>query len=200
MMLVGMGMMDSFDGDKDEIYIADSAGIQVFDEVTVSLWFKTSETIANNVLLNKHADIYIRTGSTANSLVVGHSDLDSSWTSVSGLPSFNDGKWHHVAWTKSNGKSIIYFDGLNVVEKDVTGTIDSTGKDLRIGDGPWIGNKDWNGAIDDVKIWDYGLTDVEISEEYGVGVPEVEGGKLVAHYSFEGNANDVSGNGYDVML
>jgi len=155
-----------FDGDGDEIFIPSSDSFGLFDNLTVSLWFKISTAVSNNVFLNAISSMYIRTGINASTLVAGHADLNDSLTLAIGLTAFNDSQWHHVAWTWSNGSSIIYFDGSAVVEEYPYGQINCSGDNLRIGDGPYIGEIDFNGSLDELVIYNTTLSADEVISLY----------------------------------
>jgi chitodextrinase len=103
------------------------------------------------------------------------------------------GEWTHVAMVHDGLKDIIYFNGAQVAEKDVVGSLDSTVYPLGIGYDP-IGNSAFfNGSLDDIQIYNVALTATEIMDLYGVqNTPPVIASDLVADYPFSDNTNDAT--------
>ncbi len=98
----------------------------------------------------------------------------------------NDGNWHHVAVTVDSGGTSLYVDGVEQTGGDIayfTGSAASTTffddianlDDMRIGinlrDN---GLTDWgafDGSIDDVRVYNRGLSAADITELYNAGAP-----------------------------
>ncbi len=116
------------------------------------------------------------------------------------------GNWNFVtvsSW-RTNGQQIVelYVDGKLVKSEPITSIapgydnqnllIGMNGYSAAAGNG-WNAQREFEGFMDDVRIYNRGLSAAEIEELYN------EGGEasLVAHYPFNGNANDESGNGHD---
>ncbi len=122
------------------------------------------------------------------------SDLDS------GTP-LTIGTWTHVVMVHDGAKDIIYFNGVQVNEKNTVGALDATTYPLGIGIDPINNDYSFNGAIDDVALFDVALNDAQIAALYAAQntAPVVAQGK-VASYSFNGNGFDDSdfGNHADV--
>lgn len=112
------------------------------------------------------------------------SDMDS------GTP-LNVGVWTHVAMVHDGTKDKIFFNGVLVNEKNVAGALDKTRHPLGIGYDPIDNGGFFDGAIDDVQIYNVALDDATIAALYNAQNPEpVVGGQLVAHYAFSGNSRD----------
>jgi chitodextrinase len=122
------------------------------------------------------------------------SDMDS------GTP-LTVGSWTHVVMTHDGTKDIIYFNGVQVNEKNVAGALDVTTYPLGIGFDPIDNANYFNGALDEVQLFDLALTAPEIAALYSAQStpPSVAQGK-VADYSFNGNGTDGTafGNHADV--
>ena len=122
------------------------------------------------------------------------SDLDS------GTP-LTVGTWTEVTMVHDGAKDIIYFNGVKVNEKASVGALDPTTKPLGIGFDP-IGNNNWfDGALDDITIYNYALTAGDIaalhtSQAAFPGTPN----ELVASYSLNGNGTDASQYGNPLAL
>ncbi|MBK8426787.1 MAG: LamG domain-containing protein [Lewinellaceae bacterium] len=77
------------------------------------------------------------------------SDLDS------GTP-LTIGTWTHVVMVHDGLKDIIYFNGAQVNEKNAAGALDATTKPLGIGFDPIDNNYFFNGALDELEIYNVG--------------------------------------------
>ncbi|MFN0213160.1 MAG: LamG-like jellyroll fold domain-containing protein, partial [Saprospiraceae bacterium] len=115
------------------------------------------------------------------------SDMDS------GTP-LTVGTWTHVAMTHDGAKDIIYFNGVMVNEKNVTGALDKTKHPFGIGYDPIDNGSIFDGSMDDVAIFNRALSAVEIAGLYALqNQAPVVPGNLVADYQSNGNANDATG-------
>jgi|GEM_PF-4531486 len=103
------------------------------------------------------------------------------------------GTWHHFAGTAENGDVRFYVDGqLVAIAQGNPGPIPHSNSDLTIG-GTTIGSNEYfRGDIDEVRIWNYARSDLEISENYDRGLAGDEPG-LIAYYRFD------TGTGQDVF-
>ncbi|MBK7937218.1 MAG: hypothetical protein IPJ82_09050 [Lewinellaceae bacterium] len=123
------------------------------------------------------------------------SDMDS------GTP-LTAGAWTHVVMVHDGAKDIIYFNGAKVNEKNAAGALDATTKPLGIGYDPIDNANYFNGALDEVALFDVALNDVQIAALYALQNtgPNVAQGQ-VASYSFHGNGSDGTtfGNHADVL-
>ncbi|MCB9049735.1 MAG: hypothetical protein H6556_09905 [Lewinellaceae bacterium] len=115
------------------------------------------------------------------------SDMDS------GTPlTLND--WTHVVMVHDGAKDKIFFNGALVNEKDVAGALDKTKYPLGIGYDPIDNGGFFDGALDDVQVYNVALSDGEVAALYAdqSAAPTVPGA-LVAHYAFSGNSRDATG-------
>jgi hypothetical protein len=80
------------------------------------------------------------------------SDMDS------GTP-LTLGAWTHVVMVHDGTKDIIYFDGVKVNEKNVSGALDATTHPLGIGYDPIDNANFFNGILDEVMLFDVALSD-----------------------------------------
>ena len=87
---------------------------------------------------------------------------------ASGLGSnVEDQLWHHVVAVadQANGTKL-YIDGELVASNSSHSVLSSSKRRMRIGSNPNKANRFWNGAIDDIALWDRALTNDEISQLY----------------------------------
>jgi len=96
----------------------------------------------------------------------------------------NDGKWHYVVSTFDGEMLKLYVDGSQVGRKLGKGFPDDTGNQpLRIGANSLRLDGFFEGEIDEVRVWDRGLTTEEIEDQYSNGIFD-SNGQLV-HLPFE---------------
>ena len=108
-------------------------------------------------------------------------------------------KWHLLT-VSSDGKTIKFFvDGVLRDRHTWTGGELFRGPgSLFIGADPVDGTKFFKGIIDDLRIYNRVLTDKEIKALYDDVMKTKDlTGKMVAHYKFDGDAKDSSGNKLD---
>lgn len=106
---------------------------------------------------------------------------------LQGNTSINDGRWHHVAVVYDGNLLSLYIDGQLDDSTSVSGT--PATNDFNV----WIGNnaqqtaREFQGWIDEVRIWRTALTPNELALSHAplqVSHPQID--SLVAYYSFEG--------------
>jgi len=114
------------------------------------------------------------------------SDMDS------GTPLALD-TWTHVAMVHDGTDDKIFFNGALVNTKAYAGALHKTKYPFGIGFDPIDNGSFFDGAIDDVQIYNEALSDTEIADLYDLQNPEpVVSGDLVAYYPFDGNGKDVT--------
>jgi hypothetical protein len=105
------------------------------------------------------------------------------------------GQWNHIVAVSDGLDSKVYFNGVDVtISSGDLKSIGNTAVNLGRWPGPTPSATHYlNGEIDDVRIYNRVLSEAEIQALYA----ETDGDGLVAHYPFNGNADDESGNGHD---
>jgi chitodextrinase len=76
------------------------------------------------------------------------------------------GSWTHVVMTHDGTKDIIYFNGVQVNEKNAAGALDVTTKPLGIGFDPIDNNYYFHGSLDEVQIYNVALNATQIAALY----------------------------------
>jgi hypothetical protein len=79
-----------------------------------------------------------------------------------------DDKWHHVVgtYTGSGGELAIYVDGILQDSQSATGPIDTSLYAVLIGANDQMSNREWGGLIDEVKIYNRGLSAAVILDDF----------------------------------
>jgi hypothetical protein len=167
----------SFNGVDDFVYVPNSPLLNPTNAITVSYWIKTTSSSGGMPISKGNwNEFYTFYGSQISFRVyttAGNAEL------YSGV-NYNDGSWHlfTATWSNTDGKIRIYKDG-NLVATSATslmGTINSQSNPLYIGAGPGMGSYYFNGALDQVQIWDRALSNSEIINLYSQ--PTAFGGSL----------------------
>ena len=79
----------------------------------------------------------------------------------------NDNNWHFVSASFKSGELIVYIDGVKKSASTSLSSINTAVIPFKVGSG--AGSNNFNGLIDEVKVWNYALTDAEIKNEYDAG-------------------------------
>ncbi|WP_320112666.1 LamG-like jellyroll fold domain-containing protein [Draconibacterium orientale] len=151
-------------------------GENVTDGLTISAWIKPTSYAGDYQGIVMHGGpiddsfaLYIEPDS--KTVAFKTTSTTSAWTAVNNLDLLWDGEWHHVAVTYNGAEKVIYLDNQVLTSVAATGTIESgAGLNLLIGAGrdyvsPTLR---YIGYIDEVRIYNYGLTASEVAGLYVV--------------------------------
>jgi RHS repeat-associated protein len=197
-----------FDGTDDYVEVADQPIFDTGDKLTVANWFKTTTNqVQKGMVTHDSSNYKYMTYLTANSGMIQFYIRQSSgpWSASTddlGSGYWADGQWHLVVGvfdrSLPNNRSKLYVDG------QLAGVRDVPDENILPGDegiiiGKWYTGHEFNGTIDDVRIYDRALNESEIEELYLSGRTARNG--LVAHWKMNDNDDstivvDTSGNGY----
>ena len=156
----------SFDGSNDYM----PTPIQNFassNGVTLALWFRSAGT-------NDYSGMFFSRLSNGTS-VGGLNTFPNGgvrFRGTNGQPGvdsstgFFDGRWHHVLGTYDGTTSKIYIDGALASSTAISGSVSYRGT-LEIGRDSITGIRFFNGAIDDVLVYDRALSESEIAGLFG---------------------------------
>ncbi len=178
------GLAIVFDGERDSV-LAPNAVQLISDYTTVSFWIRVD---GQNL---QDAEAYI--------LDFGHWDqrwkislpqhLKIVWTTNSETPQFpnsihdmdsGDGNelvadfWWHVTMVHDGERDVIYLDGQEVNNLPAPGTLNSTSRPFGMGNNPVEGGQYFQGALDEVKVYNKALTAEEVMRLYATGFTGTE--------------------------
>lgn len=190
-----------FSGSYDSyIMIPHSVDLSLTNELTLSVWVNLTNSYNDQKILGKAT----YGPSWGYVLGVQYSQLypemflsdGSRYTTNAG--SISDNLWTHLCVTwKTGGQYIGYINGTEVFNISASNMdISTTETELIFGTVPWgpgSGVQSVEGAIDDIRIYNRAISEQEISDLYYENGWTLNQG-LVAHYPFDGDANDISGN------
>lgn len=143
---------------------------------SISAWVKTSASTDQIIIARDNVSGTGRMFVVRIELTSGKAEFyrfDSSTNLVTDIKStsaYNDGNWHHIVAVFDNTVgSKIYVDGSSVASDAVTTNNVSGANSI-----PYIGrfngaSSPMNGAIDEVGIWNRGITSAEVTSLYNGG-------------------------------
>ncbi|NQV37379.1 MAG: hypothetical protein HQ509_05150, partial [Candidatus Marinimicrobia bacterium] len=198
----------SFDGDNDYIEISNSTSLESAEAISFSLFYQAPDSggPAEGRILNKD-DQYLGDPDRSYYLRldwIGDSTYKFYWyvyttsgvhTQISYETSLHPNNWYHIAGIYDGNVHQFYFNN-EMIEEIVVNEPRQTGNSpLYIGRLNY-GGEYLSGKVDDVYIFDGLLTAEDVDSLYHFGGWDLQTNEgLVAHYPFNGNANDESGNG-----
>ncbi|MHC4426045.1 MAG: sugar-binding protein, partial [Planctomycetota bacterium] len=172
------GQAISFDGDGDRVEVpatvADNPALYLSTSISASAWVKTTVSADELHSLMRH-EFHFTPLQTFGGRARAAAFVDQDGSMVLHITSFdwskiNDGKWHHYAVTYSNGIHEVWIDGTKEVSNNV-GAFSLWTRDNQ----PWVfggkergegGGEHYSGELDDVRIYNYALSDAEITALY----------------------------------
>ena len=162
----------AFNGLSDEVTAANSPQLNS-DYTSVSFWANVAELPATGeafvmsfggwqerwkISLPPHGKPVWTTNNSS-----GISDMDSGDGNT-----LAPGVWKHLVFVHDGTKDLIYMDGAQVAEKNVSGTMNSTTYPLGIGYNPIDNANYFNGSLDEVQIYNRALSAAEILALYNL--------------------------------
>ena len=164
--------------------------------VSISSWIKVNgNTLGNLNTIVAKGDTSWRISATNTSNEGGiHFNCNGTTARIDSVRrDLADGYWHHVAavYDSVSERAALYIDGVLDTEMEAFGLID-------VVDAPvWIGNNSeqtarvWNGAIDDVRVYNYGISTEEV-ETLAAMAPKVTFVNVGDDIEYKRNAEGLS--------
>ncbi|MBZ9643913.1 LamG domain-containing protein, partial [Streptomyces sp. PSKA30] len=165
----------AFDGTDDAVRLPYRPQLPLdTKDFTASLWFRYTAGSGDQPLLwmggvgNSQPQVWLR-GEPAADRVRGLITTREGATtvrsaSVSTTGAHNDGRWHHVALRRGDGRLTLFVDGSPSSTADVPGSV-SRNSPFGVHIGQSMDSRAFfTGAIDEVRVWDRALSDTEIAD------------------------------------
>jgi hypothetical protein len=160
----------SFDGDHDQVTIADNDLLDLTNGMTLEAWVDPSTTSGWRTVMAKEQSNGLTYGlysssdtSKPSADVFTTSELD---TRGSILPL---NRWSHLAATYNGSTLTIFVNGVAVSTRSVPGPLKTSTGVLRLG-GTSVWGEWFKGKMDDVRIYDKALTATQIKSDMKVAV------------------------------
>jgi hypothetical protein len=163
----------SFDGVDDYVDIPTFPS-QNKKSITISLWIKPLKEGHGTGWANSDTIIYI--GGTSSSIKLGYESTNRIWLDgwrqdegESGVVPLNT--WTHVVFVQTSTSWSIYLNGILSYTRTNPYTEDTVQGTVTIGSSLGeMGNYNFNGLIDDVRIYNYARTPEQILQDYNAGL------------------------------
>jgi serine/threonine protein kinase/Flp pilus assembly protein TadD len=167
------GKVLSLDGHGDWVDCGNHIRFDITDEISLTAWIKVHEfDKSKQVVIAKGGSTWrLRRELRTNGIEFGCTRLDASRNpsgTLGAKMNINDGKWHHLAGVYDGAKASVYVDGQLIASSPARGNMNITNDRVFIGANSHnIRNPcEWNGLIDDVRIYSYALSESEVKEIY----------------------------------
>lgn len=160
-----------FDGINDYLTIGDKFDIGTQDNLSASVWIKT--TSAGGEILaktNGAAPLYRFQTSSGKVLIRVNDGAGQNINSIT-INTVNDDEWHHVAFTLDRrGYMTVYLDGIPEDSDDISAVASlNTAGDFSIGRFGSSSSNYFNGTIDNVLLFNRTLSTPEVVELFNQG-------------------------------
>lgn len=166
------GYVLSLDGDGDYVDVGSGAASNLADSMTVAAWIKVNAfdrrcqaivTKGDSEGWRLQRDSMRRTIEFA---CAGVNVVGAQYNEIHGRTSVDGGDWHHLVGSYDGETMFLYVDGQLDASASASGRIRTNDLPVLIGQNGRYRSREWNGLIDDVRIYDYALTDAEIERLY----------------------------------
>ena len=164
-----------FDGKGDYVHLADESNFDFAGEVTVAAWIKVNRFDKEwQAIVTKGDSAWrLQRHQGADALEFACTGLqipgDSPYGGLFGKKAVNDGKWHYVTGVYDGEKMYIYIDGIVDVSQPASGAVATNDQPVFIGENAEMTGRFWNGLIDDVRVYNYALSEEQIKAFYNKG-------------------------------
>jgi len=165
--IVGGALM--FDGDGDYINVGKNPAFDITNQITVAAWIKVAsfEGEWQNIIAKGDTSWRLQRYKDKNTLefaCTGVTVPGTNWSNILGAVDVNDGQWHHIVGTYDGSQICLYVDGkLDVSSNSIGGSIKINDQPVYIGENSEAPQRFWNGLIDDVRVYSYGLSADEVA-------------------------------------
>lgn len=187
----------SFDGDNDYFTIPNAAKLNFTTAITMEAWVRRdgSGDWSNIVSKNTNDVLCLRRSGSSNRIC-----FDAAGVEVTSTTQLAQGIWYHIAGVYDGTNVTIYVNGVAEHTRTATAANLTTGSNTYpyyIGGTTWA-NRCWNGAVDEVRIWNVARTATEIQQNMNTQVSSSATG-LVAYYTFDQGTASEYNNTYGSM-
>lgn len=169
---VGQALL--LDGSNDYVQIPSSASLLLTGDLSISLWVKpgsTQKTYAD--MISKHncgGYIIEQSNTSTNQYALAWDAGGCSYTGGGVLTTLTANVWQHFTVVKSGANITHYVNGVQTASgAGSNATIATSATPLRIGNFGSAGGREFNGALDEVRIYNRALSATEAKQLYLLG-------------------------------
>ncbi|MFC1635272.1 LamG-like jellyroll fold domain-containing protein [Planctomycetota bacterium] len=158
------GQAIDLDGDGDYVDCGLDPKFDITEFITFTYWIQVRAFDRDwNTVLSRGDDSWRSSRAGTNNFMeaaVGGTTGNYTY----GVTPVDDGQWHHVGWVYDGTMNYLYVDGEVDATEENSGQITVSSYPLYIGDNSQATGRYWNGLIDDVMIFNRGLSQEEIQQ------------------------------------
>jgi hypothetical protein len=180
------GFVLQFDGVDDVVKLDNEEVFDFVNGVGVEAWIRINQFDKPwQTIVSKGNSWALQRFNSSNQLsfeVAGVGNVVSS-----NLINVNDGQWHHVAGMYSGSSLDLYIDGELAGSTAATGSITTNDAEVWIAANQTIAGRQFNGLIDEVRIWNTARTMQQIRESMNLTLLGNENGLMAYLQLNEGN-------------
>jgi hypothetical protein len=161
-----------FDGDGDYIECGSDEGLNITGGVTIAAWIKLSKSTIDQKIAGNQDNV---SGGYKLSIFSDKAEFEVRDSGnllrnnrfVDGGTILQPDVWYHIVGTYSQGESIkTYVNAKLDREQETTCILAASEGPLKIGCEPFNGGCQYNGLMDDLRIYNYPLSQAEITALY----------------------------------
>ncbi|MGA2677845.1 MAG: sugar-binding protein [Sedimentisphaerales bacterium] len=148
-------------GKGDYVKIANESAFNITSQITVAAWVNITSVPQEWTGIVTKGDTAWRLSTSFANNVFHFGTAREDY--LNGVTTVSSGQWHHVACVYDGSKMSIYVDGKLDVSRPQSGPIATNNFPVCIGENIELTGHCWNGLIDDVRIYNYVLSENEIA-------------------------------------
>ncbi len=166
------GQAIALDGDGDYVKCGNGSLFSLTDQLTVAAWVKINDFDKKwQTIVSKGDDSWrlARAGDSDSIEFACNGTAATKWPGWGEIPwavlaatNVNDGKWQHVVGVFDGQALYLYIDGVLEAAKAAAKSIDVGKYEVCIGENAQATGRQWNGFIDDVRIYNRALSHAQI--------------------------------------
>ncbi|MCU0917899.1 MAG: LamG domain-containing protein [Planctomycetes bacterium] len=166
-----IGKALELDGADDYVDLGNDPAFAITGPITICAWIKvkTFDKEWQAIVTKGDSSWRLQRNWGQNTLEFACTGVPMPGTllgSLFGTVNVDDGRWHHVAAVYDGTRGSLYTDGRLDISVEVAGTLRTAHDKVFVGANDEKPGRNWNGAIDDVRIYSYGLTAQEVAQIY----------------------------------
>ena len=160
-----------FNGLNALVTISDAASLHLTTAMTLEAWVNPSTVNSawRDVIYKGNDNYYLEGTSTTRSAPAIGGTFGSANTNVFGTAALSVNTWAHLAATYDGATLRLYVNGTQVASKARTGNLATSANPLQIG-GDSLNGQNFNGIIDEVRIYNVALTQAQIQSDMNTPV------------------------------
>jgi len=160
---------------NDYVKIENESAFDITEQITVATWIQVDAFDKDwQAIITKGDSAWRLSRGPGNVLHFACSGTRPQTPWVNGQKDVNDATWHHVVGTYDGTEMRLYVDGLLDASTPAAGSIATNDYPVLIGENAQLKGRQWNGLIDDVRIYNYHLSENEVTELYNNSYPDAK--------------------------